>query len=244
MAPAGQAWSTVDRPGCGGPTSWPPATPTCWPGRPWTRWPRPQPPAAGLRARPPAVGGRRPDACAGTPARCPGSWPACSWTARPATAASLLTNATHGLRHGVRCPRMLLGDDVPDPVEPWRPTTSYPSRSRACPGCGSGATPPWSCAGTAASCGCTSSATPTTPTSSSCAATGSSASRATTAARPSTYTAATTARSATSSARRSSTPACPTTPTSTSPAATRANRRSSPKRSWREIDARPLPRPS
>ena len=59
----------------------------------------------------------------------------------------LLTNATSGI--GTEwVPRMLLGDDAPDAVEPWQPTSRCPSRSAACPGCGSGATPRSSCAGT------------------------------------------------------------------------------------------------
>ena len=139
---------------CGGPSSWPPATPTCSPATTLDEMAALPPPAdgygLGLRLMESTDG-----ACAGTPVRCRASWPACSSTRRHVTAASLLANATPGI--GTEwVPRMLLGDDAPDPVEPWAPVDGAARRrSSACRGCGSGATPPSSCAGTTTGCGST-----------------------------------------------------------------------------------------
>ena len=173
MAPAGQAWSTVtdllrwaDFLATGHPDVLARET--------LDEMASLQPPSDGygLGLRLMEVDGR---ACAGTPVRCPASWPACSSTAATRDACVLMTNATSGI--GTEwCPGCCWPTTRRTRVEPWRPIDGVPESVAGVPGL-------WFWGNTARELRwhherlrLQSSATPTTPTSSSCAASGSSAS--------------------------------------------------------------------
>ena len=148
MAPAGQAWSTV-----ADLARWAAFLAFGHPdvldgGRPSREASRPVAARRGVRPRA-AAGARGTDGTwSGTPARCRASWPACSWTPTPATARSPLANATTGLRHRRRAALLLGADDVAAPRAVGADRRRSRTRSRPPRACGSGATPPSSCAGT------------------------------------------------------------------------------------------------